>query len=132
MQEVYVNAAWRRRPEPAVSSLRTGWVRQEAHLSGCWLVGWPFWSGARPGFSSNVTLEGGLAAVKPLLGHFHPTISQDMDLPGSLKQHSAFLPNPLSMHLKKFLDEDKAIFHTKRPVGRALLGKAASQGLVLM
>lgn len=52
-------------------------------------------------FSSNVTLEGGLAAVKPLPGHCHPSVSQNMDLPGSLKQHSASLPNPLSMHLKK-------------------------------
>lgn len=48
-------------------------------------------------------LREALAAVKPLLGHCHPTVSQNTDLLGSHKQHSAFLPNPLSMHIRKVL-----------------------------
>lgn len=70
------------------------------------LAGWPFWSGARPEFSSSVTLEGSLAAVKPpgaLRDTVIPTVLQNTDLPGSRKQHRAILPNPLSMHLKKAL-----------------------------
>lgn len=50
-----------------------------AGFSGCRLDGHLIRS--QPGFSPNVTLGGGSAAVKPLLGPCHPTVIWDMDLP---------------------------------------------------
>lgn len=76
-------------------SLRTLWVRQEVPSRSRfqWLLaGWPFWSGASPGFSSNVTLGGSSAAVTPLLGHCHPTVTRNMDLPDKPETAKGFSP----------------------------------------